>query len=272
MTLKHLTFDYAQSTQPAIALSKEPADSLKGLIGTQTTYYNITGAPILVSNCEFRNLNDKLFYDNNVASYCVETITFDNVTAQFNIAEQTANHAFIYLQNGFAKDLTVRNSTMYNTGAGNMQYFIRYSNSGRLDRAGYDKTTQTQSVNFLNNTFYNLGSGQWANYSGFSGQAYSAFNVQNNIWVDCCPTGGGIARRILGGRTASTYKNCTFNNNTYWNEGASEITAETSQSYDLGNILQSDPAFVDAAGGNFTPQGEEQLSLKTGDPRWVTTE
>lgn len=270
ITLKYLKFDYAQSTQPAISMSKEPADSLKGLVGTQTSYYNITGAPIFVTNCEFYNISKNFFYDNNVSSYCIETMTLDHVKAHFNIPEQTANHAFIYAQGGFIKDLIIRNSTFYNEGEGNLQYFIRYNNSGRLDRGGYDKETETQSVTHLNNTFYNMGYSQWANYSGFSGQAYSAFNIQSNIFVDCCPTGGGIARRILGGRTASTYKTCIFNYNTYWQkDSGSEITAETSQSYDLGIILQTDPAFADAANGDFTPTGAEQLANRTGDPRWL---
>ena len=271
MTLKYLDFDYAQSKQPAIALSKEPADSLKGLLGTQTTYYNIMGAPIFISSCNFRNLRDKFFFDNNVAKYCVETLTIDNVTAQFNIPSQLANHAFIYLQSGFVKDLTIRNTTMWNTSDtndNNLQYFVRYENAGRLDRAGYSRETQTQSVSFINCTFYRMGYDKWANYDGFKGQKYTVINVQNNIWLDCCPSGGGIARRICGGSAASSYNSISFNNNTYWNAGKSEITPETSQNYDLGKVLQTDPAFVDVDNGNFMPTGSDQVDFQTGDPRW----
>ena len=32
--------------------------------------------------------------------------------------------------------------------------------------------------------------------------------------------------------------------------------------------LQTDPAFVDPANGDFTPTGAEQVAKKTGDPRW----
>ena len=40
-------------------------------------------------------------------------------------------------------------------------------------------------------------------------------------------------------------------------------------SYDTSNnALQTDPAFVDAANGNFTPTGADQVARKTGDPRW----
>ncbi|MBQ4210645.1 MAG: DUF5123 domain-containing protein [Prevotella sp.] len=60
-----------------------------------------------------------------------------------------------------------------------------------------------------------------------------------------------------------------FAYNTYWFNGAPETEGFSTSSYDKsGNALQSDPAFVDAEDGNFTPTGAEQVARKTGDPRW----
>ncbi|MBQ4029662.1 MAG: DUF5123 domain-containing protein, partial [Prevotella sp.] len=56
-------------------------------------------------------------------------------------------------------------------------------------------------------------------------------------------------------------------NNTYWFNGAPEDTGE----YDgTGTALTTDPAFKDAADGDFTPTGEAQVAAKTGDPRWFS--
>ena len=51
--------------------------------------------------------------------------------------------------------------------------------------------------------------------------------------------------------------------NTYWYDGA-----DAGEKYDK-EVLTTDPNFKNAAAGNFTPQGEEQVAKKTGDPRWL---
>jgi hypothetical protein len=58
--------------------------------------------------------------------------------------------------------------------------------------------------------------------------------------------------------------------NTYWADGAAESGSESYD--DSGKILTTDPALVNPDAGNLTPQGAEQLSYKTGDPRWLTAE
>ena len=139
------------------------------------------------------------------------------------------------------------------------KYFIRYNNSGRCDRAGFTYNM----INFQNCTFYNIAkTGQMANHGGFDGRATSYYDIQKNIFVDC--GSNQVPRRIVGRTNAQA--EITFNNNTYWFDGAAETGNE---SYDAGYQLQSDPAFVDAENGDFTPTGAEQVSMKTGDPRWL---
>ena len=269
MTLKNLKIDAAAAVKtPVIALSKTPDEAIKGATGGGD-FYNIIGGSIYLTNCDFVNVTDKMFYDNEVR-YCVETFMMDNCTVQLATAEANiSGQAMFYLKSGFIKDITIKNSTWYNTTEFASKYFIQYNNSGRIDRAGYDKNSQTQSVNMINNTFYNVCSNndsQWCNYGGFNGQKYTNFEVTGNIWYECTPNGGGIARRICGGRGASSYGKCIFNNNTYWVKGVSETGYE---SYDTGLVLQTDPAFANPANGDFTPTGAEQLQYKTGDPRWI---
>ena len=98
-----------------------------------------------------------------------------------------------------------------------------------------------------------------------AGQKYSIFSVINNIWFDC--GSGQVPRRILGGRAASSYDECQFNNNTYWFNRAPETGNE---SYDTGVQLTTDPMFKDAGNGDFTiGASTQQAEKQTGDPRWL---
>ena len=216
-----------------------------------------------LSGLTVKGLKNSIIYDNNT-KYCVVDLTIDDCVLGL-ATEATQNQAFISFQQGGVKDFTMKNSTVYQTGAEENNYFLRYNNSARLDRYGYDKETETQSINYINNTFYKVGkNGQWGNYNGIAGQAYSEFHVTGNIWVDC--GNGQIARRLLGGRNASSYKTCEFNNNTYWFNEAAE-TGNTS--YDEGYQLTTDPGFKKPAEADFTLSAySEQAQLKTGDPRW----
>ena len=275
LTLKNIKFDCTAISGAVVALSKdeEQYTPLKGKTGSGD-YYNIMGGTIYFANCEFENVPNKLIFDNDI-KYCAETVLIDNCKIHFVIPSKISDHAYIYFKSGFIKDLTIKNSTLWNTGEGDLQYFVRYNNSGRLDRAGYDKNTTTQSVNHINSTFYNLAHGWWANYNGFAGQKYTSFDIERNIFVECGKGGSGIARRLLGGRNATSYGKCVFGYNTYWTNGAAEkegapnsVEGATSTYDTSGNALQSDPALVNPAGGDLTPIGSEQVELHTGDPRW----
>jgi hypothetical protein len=261
LTLKNIKFDCSTSSAPVIQLSKDAPVSLLGAKGSGS-YYNIMGA-VHIANCDFTGVQGDFLSDNS-KMYCLETFLMDHCTVQTSTLSNMNGLAYFHFKSGFIKDITIRNSSWWNTGNTSMKYFIQYSSGGRVDRAGYN-TSDGESVNFLNCSFYNIcKSGQWCNYSGFSGRNYTLFDVESNIWVDC--GNNQIPRRICGGRGASSYSTkCVFNNNTYWFNGAAE-TGNTS--YDKGYQLQSDPAFEDPANGNLTPTGSEQVSKQTGDPRW----
>ena len=238
-----------------ILLSNTPAVELIN------NYYRLN--EIKLSGLTVTGLKNSIIFDNKT-QYCVVDLTIDDCVLGL-ATEATQNQAFISFQQGGVKDFTMKNSTVYQTGAEENNYFLRYNNSARLDRYGYDKETETQSISYINNTFYKVGkNGQWGNYNGIAGQAYSEFHVTGNIWVDC--GNGQVSRRLLGGRNASSYKTCEFNNNTYWFNEAAE-TGNTS--YDEGYQLTTDPGFKKPAEADFTLSAySEQAQLKTGDPRW----
>ena len=278
LTLQNLNFDYsiipddqAEKTA-AIFLSDETNLPVVG----STFKYVIKGGAVQCKNCDFTGLKGMFLFDNNKQNYCIETFILDNCRIQFQTPKSISSKAFFYMQKSFVKDFYIRNSTLCNTGAGNIQYVISYNNSGRIDRAGYDRTVETESVNITNSTLYNIGYGNFANYPGFAGQAYTCFDIQNNIFVDAGKGGSGVARRILGGRNASSYtKKCVFSQNTYWTNGAAEkegapLSVEgATEQYDTSHsALQTDPALTNPANGDLTPTGLEQVEKKTGDPYW----
>ncbi|MBE6259330.1 MAG: DUF5123 domain-containing protein [Prevotella sp.] len=220
---------------------------------------------VVLKNLTIWNVKGSLLYDGN-NKMCVENLTIENCKINFD-TEAVDNEALVSFKAGGAKDVTIKNCTFKGNNAV-AKYFIRYNNSARLDRYGYDKDTEFQTMTYLNNTFVNMlkSDGQWGNYNGISGQVYSKFDVQNNIWYNC---GNDIIRRMAGGRFSGNNP-MTFAKNTYFNGGEDKSTSEAS--YDKsGTILTTDPTFADAANDNFTiGASTQQAKYQTGDPRWLT--
>lgn len=264
------TIDASANAGAFIQLSATPSENLKE---EGNDYYHIKGY-VSLSNLNINGVKAQLVYDSNV-KYCVENLTIDNCKVNLASDEATGvnGNAVVYFKGGFANTLSVSNSTFWNTGASDAKYFVQYNNSGRAPRAGY----LNNYVIFQNNTFHNVAvKGQWANYGGFAGQKTSSFIVTDNIFSNC--GSGQIARRILGGRQASTYADgmVTFNNNTYMTKTLAEDNTETvafenAEGYDVsGTIIEMDPMFANAANADFTlGASTKQAKMKTGDPRWL---
>lgn len=257
---KYLTFECEESTQPVLALSENPNPDI--LDESHNNHYQIVD-PISFQNCQINNVKRTFMYDNKV-KYCVKTFSITNSVVKFTPDDKMSSSAYfqIYDGGGFINDFTATNCTFWGATDNKVNYFIRYNNSGRCDRAGY----LTNSINFKSCTFYNIAKeGQVANHGGFDGRNTSNYDITNNIFVDC--GSGQVPRRITGRISDAATNNFAYN--TYWFNGAPETEGFSTSSYDKsGNALQSDPAFVDAEDGNFTPTGAEQVARKTGDPRW----
>lgn len=261
--LRYMNINGEATTDPILGLSDAPNEAILG----QNSHY-IINDPVTIQNCYIYNVQRQLLHDNK-KKYCIALFTIDNTEVKFTTdgGMSSGSYILIYDGGGFINNFTATSSTFWNAPNkdGEMheaRYFVRYNNSGRCDRAGF----KYNMIDFRNCTFYNISkSGQMANHGGFDGRETSYYNIQNNIFVDC--GGNQVPRRIVGRTNAKA--EITFSNNTYWYNGAAE-TGNTS--YDNGYQLQSDPAFVDAENGNFTPTGAEQVSMKTGDPRWFAAE
>ena len=249
---------------PFIQLSTTPqVDFIEKFDGSgPTDYYGV--AQVAIRDVNVKGLKNSIFWDSNT-KYCVGELLIEN--SYFQLAtEAVQNEALISFQAGGAKEINIRNNTF----AGNnavAKYFIRYNNSARLDRYGYNTATDYMIMGYVNNTFVNLliADGQWGNYSAISGQKYVAFNVEKNIWWNC---GKQIIRRMCGGRmNGSNPQN--FKNNTYFNEGVDESAGEVN--YDQsGTILTSDPHFENLDELKLAVRNKTEQALnETGDwNRW----
>ena len=217
---------------------------------------------VTIKDVTIKGVKSSLFWDNKV-KYGIAAFTIDNAVIELT-TETLKNDAVISFQGGGIKDFSITNSTVYGNAVGN--YFLRYNgNNGRIDNLGYDKNVDTQSWTYENNTFYKVlkSNGQWGN--GPAGQSYFVYSVKNNIWYDSSKE---IARRLLNGQLGGQSK-VTFENNTYFNDGADVSDSQTN--YDKsGTALTTDPGFADAASGDFTlDPTSDQYAQQTGDPRWL---
>ena len=257
---KYITFECGASTQAVLALSEEPNPDI--LDADHNNHYQIVD-PMSFLGCTINNVNRYFLYDNKV-KYCIKSFSITNTLVKFTPDDKMSSSAYfqIYDGGGFINDFTATNCTFWGATSNKVNYFIRYNNSGRCDRAGY----LTNSINLKSCTFYNIAKeGQMANHSGFDGRNTSNYDITNNIFVDC--GSGQVPRRLTGRISTAAVNNWGYN--TYWFDGAPETEGFSTNTYDTSNnALQTDPAFTDPANGNFTPTGAEQVARKTGDPRW----
>ena len=225
-----------------------------------TDYYKFD--ELTLSGLKVNGLKNSIVYDNNV-KYCVTDLTIDNCVMQLE-TEAVKNDALIAFQAGGVNNLTIKNSTFYgNNGA---KYFVRYNNSARIDRFGFDKADDTWSFTYENNTFYKTvkSDGQWGNYSGIVGKnAQGIVTVKNNIWYDCDPQ---TMRRMLGSKNFAQFSKASLmENNTFIVDGEAVDQGD----YGNGSDLTTDPGFKKPAEGDFTLSAySAQCNEKTGDPRW----
>lgn len=190
----------------------------------------------------------------------MKSLTIDNCIVTLNSTQNNATNGAVFSMNkgdGFVNTLIIQNSTF--SGNGKAKYFVQYGNSGRADRGGYTSNLFA----YRNSTFYKINNGQLGNYGGMKGKKTSYWELLSCIFVDC--GNGAVSRYFLGGQ--GNQSTATFAYNTYWFKGASETGYET---YDnSGTVLTTDPALTNPDNGDFTPTGADQLSNKTGDPRWL---
>lgn len=253
------TVDASALAAPFITMSKTPSVELIN------DFYRV--GQVKIANVKVNGIKGNIFYDNNT-KYCVVDFTIDNAVLALETAtENVSNEALIAFQAGGAKDVTIKNSTVYGNAVA--KYFIRYSNNGRIDRYGYTEATDTWSMTYTNNTFYKAikADGQWGNYNGVSQKpGQMILTINDNIWTDCSAQ---VMRRLTHSKNFSNFNaESTMANNTFWNTTNNNVDPQ--DNYGNGTDLITNPAFTDAANGDFhIGKSTQQAKFKTGDPRWL---
>jgi len=274
ITGKNVIID-VEHNDPFILLSKTPAGGFMPKASTEaaapalnraagveyTDYYKFD--ELTLSGLKVNGLKNSIIYDNNV-KYCVIDLTIDNCVMQLE-TETVKNDALIAFQAGGVNNLTIKNSTFY----GNNEvakYFVRYNNSARIDRFGFDKADNTWSFTYENNTFYGLlnSDGQWGNYNGIVGKsAQGIVTVKNNIWYNC---DAQTMRRLLHSKKFAQFSKASLMENNTFIVGGEAVDQGD---YGNGSDLTGDPGFKRPAEGDFTLSAYSvQFDKKTGDPRW----
>lgn len=272
LTLKNVNFDCAASTAAFITLGKNTniVPTTVNAWGTDYDVYQIED-PIAVINCNIDNVKSYFLKDvkvNDSGVWFPTTILVDNSLVHLT-PQESNNNAYFNLTSGggFAQDLTIKNSTFYNTTEADFKYFVRWATSFTLEHAttafGWEKNTLTHQ----NSTFYNVcqNGGQWGNYNGTAGKKTSYWVMENCIFWNCS-TSSNVPHRFLGGKNKQ--ETATFANNTYMTKDG--VSQKDCEKYDVsGTNIDEDPKFADPANGDFHISGSKQVELGTGDPRWL---
>ncbi len=274
LLLKNLTLECADATAPLIMLDPNPSDELKDRVAVGKGYYYIT-EPFRMVNVRVNNLPTEVI-DNNGKQYCLQNFLIDNCVFHFNTASDQSNNTYfnMYTGGGCINTFQATSSTFYNTSDNQMHYFIRYNNAGGPDRSGYSEG----GVTLRQCTMYNIcKTNQICNYDRMRNRSIVTFTLDRNIIVNS--GNKQFVRRFMGGGTWTDSSVKDFNLNTYVMDGedawtmpdkADDTTWTGEAQFDRsGTILSGDPQFSDAANGDFTISGSEQLANQTGDPRWI---
>ena len=273
LNIKYLDFDCKgmDASHGVFAFSK--TTTVKAANEIDASVYKWTGAyiadPITIANCNFDNVGGYFFWDNSAKTWA-ETVLVDNCVVHLTPEKAIGGGVFWTNKAGQINNLTVSNSTFWESDdcVGDYKYFYQAGMAKGPDLY-VDTTPQAQaatnSVNYLNSTFYHVtwNGNQWGNYNGMQAKTYSYWIMKNCIFYDCSPS--GVARRFLHGRAGQPH--AEFANNTYMkNDG----TFQDPGNYDVsGTIIESDPKFANPSTGDFHISGAEQVARQTGDPRWL---
>ena len=274
LTLRNIDFDCAGSNAAFIAMSKEPAIEpiIVNAWGADYNFYCST-EPISVINCNIDNLESFFFYDNKVSCWFPTAVLVDNCLVHLTTTNASdlgtnSNSGYIWTNkgSGYIRDLTIKNSTFYNTGEKDVKYFVQYGSFGwsqTQPSLGWDDNT----ITYDHCTFYHVCSGgQWGNYNGIAGKSTSFWNMTNCIFFDC--SSGNVPRRFLAGKQKQA--TATFDNNTYMKKDGTFESDGNLTNYDLsGTDIKEDPMFANPDNGDFHISGATQVARGTGDPRWL---
>jgi len=256
------TIDASENANAFILMSSSPNDA-----DYNGKFYILDKMEI--KNVTIKGLTNLLYHDNNKA-YLFNTFSIDNSVIALASEKTPSNEdqqAAIRFQAGGALTFSITNSTIYQTGDANVQYFTRFQSGNFPDKAGLADDYEWTIV-YKNNTFYKVASNQWNNPGRFgNAKTHVVVDIANNIWVDCSKN-GDIIRRMFNSTNTSNFKKVTISDN---NTCILNGNSVDQSGYDKSGSkwLTSAPVFADAAKGDFTLGDCDQKTAETGDPRWL---
>lgn len=262
LKVKFIDFEFDPATYTA--------SNSRGVIRFNAAEAGIVQQPYVFQSCNLTNMPVPLYYCNN--GYALAALTVDDCLVSIN----TANCLFIAFNGqGWIKDLTFSNSTIYYTVPGTA-YFVQMRGRTPSNFSGSGWSTSLRKMN--NCTFYRIGTNNrfFNNVIGSNNAAFT-LEMQNTIFADCVISSAtgteGIFRRICN---AGNYGNVnyTLRYNTYYYSAVPTGFLDYDTSNDAGRdhsgtAIKVAPQFVDAANGDFTLRSQEHLANRCGDPRWL---
>ena len=220
---------------------------------------------IFVSGIQVKGLKNALFYS-GYKNYHIGKFYFLN-----NVVEAAADvTVFDFTKGSVAEFFGIDNSTFWAPTATSKSF---YSSQGGQKATEYGNITQT--FMFFNNTFYNFAKGKNFFSHRQSNQKWLAYEVQNNIFVNCGKS-GQVIKGMNGGQGGA---NPTWNiiGNAFNFDGADTSANEETGDADepVKDSVAGVIAFTDAANGDFNgtftlAEGATKPEA-LGDGRWTIT-
>ena len=194
--------------------------------------------------------------------------------AQFNIAnciiEQAGDATTIdFTKGSAARNINVTGSTIYAPTATTKQFYS--SQSG--EKMTEIDAVATQTFTFKNNTMYNLAPTKNFFSHRQSNQKWLAYDVENNIFVNCGKSGQVI--KGMNGGQGGPNPAWTITGNAFNFGGADTSAAESTGDVDepVKNSIAGLVIFTDAVKGDFNGtlayDSEKAPEKAPGDPRWT---
>lgn len=242
----------------------------RGVVMFNSAEAGIVQQPYVFQSCNLTNIPVPLYYCNN--GYALAALTVDDCLVSISAAGTT----FIAFNGqGWIKDLTFSNSTIYYTVPGTA-HFVQMRGRTPSNFSGSGWSTSLRKMN--NCTFYRIGTNNrfFNNVIGSNNAAFT-LEMQNTIFADCVVSSAsgteGVFRRICN---AGNYGNVnyTLRYNTYYYSAVPGGFLDYDTSDDngrdhSGTAIKVAPQFADAANGDFTLRSQEHITNRCGDPRWL---
>lgn len=290
LKVKFANFDMSEATAEGfIAMTKDtlllPDSILSQNLGYTRNGKLISGIyaveePIYIAHCWFKNLPHAMLYDNGMSCAFWYFTVSDCIVQMRNDTKRNVGFINLYSKGKSVKNITIENSTIYNTVDNSAACFVRYNNesSSQPDKVygNADAAHNSHNWKFLNSTLVKC---------YYDDTSHSGWRFINNVRVNTAFY-LNIERTIFY-NVSQLYRmtnsgSRTYRFNFFWNDGKDDQTrnraskdssgAPFASEYDpqfKGNIAQELDFSQPNGGVNFAPQEYEIITNSAGDPRWL---